>query len=337
MTCPECGHATVNVSPATITARARIPVNPQGWMLCRTPGCGVVYFKDAQILRLDEVDGVPFTKSQAPDRLVCFCFGHSVRAVEVDVRLHGHSEIQGSIQAACRAGRHDCERKNPEGRCCLGHVGQVVRAASAGAAGAAPPPPLPPSRTRWAAGGAVVAALLSSACCWLPLAALSLGVSSAGLGAFFEVWRVPLLLLTLALLALGHFLVWRRPRCAPGEACAVPNHRLQWFNRTLLIAATVFAAVFALIPKMLTEAPQALPETLAAGAVVTYRVEGMSCAGCEAHARERIEALAGVTAVAVSYPERTARVAWATPPDDHALSAALAELGYRIHRLPEAP
>lgn len=102
------------------------------WSLCTSESCDVVYFRDQQVVVVGETRSVPFQKSSASDRLVCFCFEHSVVELEADVALHGRSTIQASIKAECSAGRQDCERKNPQGRCCLGNVAQVVKRAAAG-------------------------------------------------------------------------------------------------------------------------------------------------------------------------------------------------------------
>ena len=67
---------------------------------------------------------------------------------------------------------------------------------------------------------------------------------------------------------------------------------------------------------------------------VHYRVEGMTCAGCEGHAREAIEAIPGVVSVAVSYPDSRAEVLWRGEPDDAAVAGAIAEFGYRVSRTP---
>jgi copper chaperone CopZ len=58
-------------------------------------------------------------------------------------------------------------------------------------------------------------------------------------------------------------------------------------------------------------------------------VEGMTCAGCEGHAREAIEAIPGVVSVAVSYRDGVTEVVWSGEANDAAVVAALGELGYR--------
>ena len=67
---------------------------------------------------------------------------------------------------------------------------------------------------------------------------------------------------------------------------------------------------------------------------VRYQVEGMTCAGCEGHAREAIEALPGVASVAVSYRDGSAEVVWSGEPDNAEVAAALGEVGYRARPLP---
>ena len=370
--CPRCEAKGRPIKAVTLEAQvspehlARL-ADHERWRLCTSEACDVVYFYDEEVVLLGETHAVPFHKSTDPTRLVCFCFEHSVADVEADVTANGTSTIQASIKAECKAGRDDCERKNPQGRCCLGNVGKVVKGAapsgedpalatgccSAEAAAepaesccapkaAVPAEPAPTADTSarsglFASGGALVAAVLSSACCWLPLAAIGLGASSAGVGAFFEAWRVPLLLATVALLGVGFYLVYRKPRCAPGDACEVPNPRLQRINRGMLWLTTALVAAFAFFPEYVGAFTGGGGEVAVAApsqTTVHYRVEGMTCAGCEGHAREAIEAVPGVVSVAVSYRDSSAEVVWSGEPDDAAVARAIAEFGYQASPLP---
>ncbi len=133
--CPRCQAKGQAIQPVTVEAqvlpeRRDQPTEHDGWHLCTSDFCEVVYFRDDEVVVLGETREVPFQKSEDPQRLVCFCFEHSVAELEADVAANGTSTIQASITAACKAGRHDCERKNPQGRCCLGNVGQVVKRAA---------------------------------------------------------------------------------------------------------------------------------------------------------------------------------------------------------------
>lgn len=130
--CPTCGERGGSVKPITIEAQATSPRREaidgyEGWRLCMSSSCNVVYFREQETIESDETRAIPFHKSADPKRLVCFCFEHSVEDIEADVRQLGRSTIQESITAACKTGSDDCERKNPQGRCCLGNVGQVLK------------------------------------------------------------------------------------------------------------------------------------------------------------------------------------------------------------------
>jgi len=60
----------------------------------------------------------------------------------------------------------------------------------------------------WSAIGAVVAAVLGSSCCWLPLTLLALGAGTAAtaLTGFVESFRIPIVVVALALLGVaGYF------------------------------------------------------------------------------------------------------------------------------------
>ena len=80
-------------------------------------------------------------------------------------------------------------------------------------------------RQAWLAAGGVLGALAASSCCILPVALFTLGVSGAWLGTLtaLEPYQPLFVAITLACLASGFWLAYRRPRidCA-GEACAQP-------------------------------------------------------------------------------------------------------------------
>jgi hypothetical protein len=131
--CPRCEAKGRAIDPVTLEAQvlpdllAELPVH-DGWRLCASEGCEVVYFRSDKQVVLGETRAVPFHKSDDPKRLVCFCFEHSV--ADLEVAANAMSTIQASIKAACKAGQADCTRKNPEGRCCLGNVGHLVNRAT---------------------------------------------------------------------------------------------------------------------------------------------------------------------------------------------------------------
>ena len=103
-----------------------------------------------------------------------------------------------------------------------------------------------------AAAGAVGAAFLASLCCVGPLVFVAFGVG-AGLASTFEPLRPAFTLLTVALLAVGFYVVYgRRPAtadaaCAPDGTCAVPRNRRR--DEVLLWIATIVALVFLTFPR----------------------------------------------------------------------------------------
>lgn len=198
------------------------------------------------------------------------------------------------------------------------------------------------------AGGALAAAVLSSACCWLPLALISVGASAAGVGGFFEAYRVPFLVAAAGLLGAGFYYVYmREPKCAPGEACAVPNPRLQKFNRITLWVATAFIVAFAAFPQyvgvLLAEpeedyasAPSSDPPPAGAQGPAplqlerTYSLAGMTCEGCSIHAKKAFEGVSGVGSATIDYSTKSATLVLNSEVPDGAFEKPLAEYGYRI-------
>jgi hypothetical protein len=132
--CPRCGHEGRSVSCLTIEslvhagARARLR-SFEGFRFCAAPACDVAYFHpvSGDILTCAEVRVSIFQKSDGPERLVCYCFGHTVAAIQREVGATGTSLIATDIKSKCAQGLDDCARTNPQGNCCLGNVQRVIR------------------------------------------------------------------------------------------------------------------------------------------------------------------------------------------------------------------
>lgn len=103
-----------------------------------------------------------------------------------------------------------------------------------------------------AAAGAIGAAFLASVCCVGPLAFVAFGVG-AGLASTFEPLRPVFTFLTVALLAVGFYVVYgKKPSagdmtCAPDGTCAVPRDRTR--DKVVLWIAAVVALVFLTFPR----------------------------------------------------------------------------------------
>jgi len=89
--------------------------------------------------------------------------------------------------------------------------------------------------------GAVLTAVGASACCVLPLVLGALGVGSMAVAARLEPLRPLFMVLTVGFLGFGFYQAYRKPKCRPGEACAVPANRTR--QRILLWIMAVVSAL----------------------------------------------------------------------------------------------
>lgn len=168
---------------------------------------------------------------------------------------------------------------------------------------------------------AVIAAVAASACCLGPVILALIGVSGVGLAATIEPYRPIFLGVTAVLLAVGFYLVYRRPRAAATAAtaasvdpdnceCDAPGAKRS--GKLMLWVATTLAALFAVYPYIAgatatTEATGSA-EATAESREVTLRVEGMTCAGCATNITNKLAATPGVVRAKVSYDDKTAIV-----------------------------
>lgn len=165
-----------------------------------------------------------------------------------------------------------------------------------------------------AAFSAVLTALLASACCWLPLLAVSVGLSFGGLSVWFMKYRLPLLGVTAILLATAFYMVYLgKRRCASGSACAAPSPGFRRVNQMMLWVATVAVLGAATFPSyvgylLADPAPTQQAGPSDAFRTVTLDLGGMTCEGCAALVQNSLTGLPGVQSASVSYADRLAIV-----------------------------
>jgi copper chaperone CopZ len=194
-------------------------------------------------------------------------------------------------------------------------------------------------RSGWLAGAAALGAVLASACCWVPLVAIVVGVSAAGLSAVLWSARPWLLAGSAVLLVLGLRMSYRRTAtCEPGSDCAAPapaRHRIHRAGVWIAAAALVLAAF---LPNALGLLPGGPSSAAASSERIELPIEGMTCAGCERAVESSLRKVEGVLSVEASAAEAYAIVttASAARPPRAALIAAVATAGYRVPE-PAAP
>ncbi len=134
--CPSCAQNTRAVKAVTLRSLLSSTAMPtagdlEGFRFCPTASCEVVYFRpeDGQRFASNSLTVPVFQKSESVDRLVCYCFDHSVDEISKEIEREGTSGAIESITLKCRNGEDHCPETNPQGSCCLGNVRAVVKAA----------------------------------------------------------------------------------------------------------------------------------------------------------------------------------------------------------------
>lgn len=129
--CPGCG--AVGHPVGAITLENHLPrerqaeFGLQGWF-CDNPACGVVYFNPSgKTVRRGQTVR-PVTVKDLRDVVpVCYCFEFKRGDLRRDLEENGTTGIPDEIKKGIKDGRCDCERKNPQGKCCLGNVAAAVK------------------------------------------------------------------------------------------------------------------------------------------------------------------------------------------------------------------
>jgi copper chaperone CopZ len=193
-------------------------------------------------------------------------------------------------------------------------------------------------------GASLLAAVAASLCCVLPIVFALGSFAIVGASAFFESLRPYFLIATFALLGVGFYLAYRKPKhaCEPGSACDRPQ--VNRLGRIGLWIATVLVISFAAFPYYSGAVANFLLSdgSLKASAAppvntvqhVTFAVGGMYCPACAKGVEAKLMNLPGVREASVSYEQGSAEIVYdsrAVKPEQ--LEKAIQDAGYQPKKL----
>ncbi len=108
-------------------AKSRLDIYSQHFF-CGQADCPVVYFADQRVFMKQDVRFPVFQKEPGNGSVpVCYCFGFTSADIQTEVQATGKSTVVEEITRRVKAGECECERKNPQGSCCLGNVSAVAK------------------------------------------------------------------------------------------------------------------------------------------------------------------------------------------------------------------
>lgn len=133
--CPACGNTGRKVTALTLDQH--VPEERRATVgndvaFCLNPTCEVVYYnRDGRVIRRGETV-LPVTIKDGGDGVyVCYCFEFTRGDLRKYLSDKGETDIPENIRQGVKEGRCDCERKNPQGACCLGNVANAIKAIKA--------------------------------------------------------------------------------------------------------------------------------------------------------------------------------------------------------------
>lgn len=135
--CPICGNPGRKVTPLTLGNHVPSPMCEEigdDVTFCLNPDCDVVYCNPAgNVVRKGQTKLPVTIKDPRDEVFVCYCFEHKRGDLRADLKGKGKgkTDIPDRIRQGVKEGRCDCERKNPQGACCLGNVANAIKAIQA--------------------------------------------------------------------------------------------------------------------------------------------------------------------------------------------------------------
>ena len=183
----------------------------------------------------------------------------------------------------------------------------------------------------------LLTAVTASVCCITPLLAILAG--SSGLVTTFswiEPFRPYLIALTIGILGLAWYLKLK-PKTQEEIDCACDEEAKPsfWQSKNFLFIVTVFAGLMLAFPyysNIFYAQPSKDIVYVSQSNIIkhTFEVEGMTCAGCEAHVESEVNNLDGILSVKASYANTNTVVEYdKTKVDLVAIREAINKTGYK--------
>lgn len=131
--CPTNQQVGLRLDSLTVKALLGVPLTEVSseatYRFCAAPDCPTVYYRGdgQQVFSEQDLRERVYQKhADDPTILICYCFGYRVADVLTELERQGVTTVIERIQAGIQAGQCACDIRNPQGRCCLGNVHELV-------------------------------------------------------------------------------------------------------------------------------------------------------------------------------------------------------------------
>jgi|SRR5579859_6315478 len=139
--CPTNQRVGPKLDTLTVKSLLAVPLtavsSDETYRFCPAPDCPTTYYRadGQQVFTESELRERVYQKhADDPNSVICYCFGHTVGDIRAELATGAAGTIVERIQAGIQAGQCACDIRNPQGRCCLGNVRDLIERLSA------PPP-----------------------------------------------------------------------------------------------------------------------------------------------------------------------------------------------------
>ncbi len=129
--CPQCKGKGKKVEVRTLyymvqgKFQKRV-VHDKSYYFCPTSNCSIVYYSKDDIFTEDKIR-VKVGQKENQNPQLCYCFNFFSSDVIEDIQLNGKSTIIDFIKQKVQEKACACEIMNPQGTCCLGAIGKVIK------------------------------------------------------------------------------------------------------------------------------------------------------------------------------------------------------------------
>lgn len=131
--CPDCNAMGAPVKLKTVKSlfnKSLFEISGKEYEFCSTSSCKVIYYDKSGEHKIIENDihGRVYHKNVNDKTVIlCNCFNYTLGDILNDIDVNGESEIYDKIAEGAKTGICACDIKNPEGKCCLPTIKNIIK------------------------------------------------------------------------------------------------------------------------------------------------------------------------------------------------------------------
>ena len=127
--CPSCYKEGKSVHLKTIYSMLlnKTVLKSTRYSICLTDNCTTAYFSDLEIIRINQIKEVIYSKSIRKDKILCYCSRTTEDEILKYLKSSGKTTLKDVVQNTTAMNNSNCVMNSPTGKCCSTQINESIK------------------------------------------------------------------------------------------------------------------------------------------------------------------------------------------------------------------